>query len=176
MKKTALALSSVDTKRPIRIASVNETGKGNEWRQFTLGRLLLFAFTAYEERILEGYRAAGYPEVRQVHFNVTRHIDTEIGSRISDLAARAGVTKGAMGQLVADCERLGLVTRVSDSNDARATIVALSKRGRDLMEVTRRASREIEADFAAAVGTDAFAAVRTGLTALRDKLPSPNAR
>ena len=163
-------MGSVDTKRVIRIARTPVTGKGAEWRQFTFGRLLLFAFTAYEERILESYRAAGYPEVRQVHFNVTRHIDVGTGTRIGDLAARAGVTKGAMGQLVADCERLGLVSRSPDPADGRATIVELSKRGLALLDVTHRASRRIERDFSNAIGAEAFAGLRNGLISLRENL------
>jgi DNA-binding MarR family transcriptional regulator len=147
---------------------------GAEWRQFTLGRLLLFVFSAYEERMLASYRAAGFPEVRQAHFNVSRHIDIANGSRISDLATRAGVTKGAMGQLVADCERLGLVTLSADPADARAKIVELSKRGRALMDVTRRASRRIEGEFSKLVGAQEFAAVRAGLIHLREKMTAPS--
>lgn len=145
-------------------------GRGANWRQLTLGRLLLFASTAYQERIIESYRRAGFPEVRPVHFNVTRHIDIESGTRIGDLAARAGVTKGAMGQLVADCEHLGLVSRSPDPNDARATIVTLSERGHALLTVTRRASSRIDTEFAKAIGPDAFSALRSGLIALRDEL------
>ncbi len=144
-----------------------------EWRQFTFGRLLLFALTTYQDRVIEIVRAEGFPEVRHVHFNVTRHIDFNAGSRISDLAKRAGVTKGAMGQLVADCERLGFVRRRADPNDARVTIVALSARGHALMDVTRSAGRRIEAAFAEAVGASDFAALRDALIALRDTIGVP---
>ena len=146
--------------------------KADEWRQFTFGRLLLVALSTYEERMLEAYRAAGFPDVRQAHLHVTRHIDTASGSRISDLAARAGVTKGAMGQLVADCERIGLVELAVDPADGRAKIVALAARGRALLAVTRRASRRIETDFSQLIGIADFTALRGGLLALRDKLPS----
>jgi DNA-binding MarR family transcriptional regulator len=170
VKRTSLNVSSVDTKRVIRIANTVVAGEGAEWRQFTLGRLLIFAYGAYETRILEEYRAAGYPDVRQAHLSVTRHIDVGTGTRISDLAARAGVTKGAMGQLVADCERIGLVTRLPDPVDARATIVELTKRGRALLDVSRRAGIRIEAEFAAAIGAEQGAALRNSLIALREQL------
>lgn len=170
MTRPGLNVSSVDTKRAIRITNKTAAGEGAAWRQFTLGRLLLFAYGTYQTRIIEEYRAAGYPDVRQVHFNVTRHIDISRGTRISDLAARAGVTKGAMGQLVGDCERLGLVSRSPDPADARATIVELTERGHALLGVTRRASRRIEAEFAKAIGAENIAAVRDGLIALRAKL------
>ena len=166
----SLTVRSVDTKRVIRITKVAKAGDGAEWRQFTLGRLLLFAYGTYGERILEEYRAAGYPEVRHVHLSVTRHIDVGAGTRISDLASRAGVTKGAMGQIVADCERIGLVERSPDPLDARATLVELTERGHALLAVTRRAGRRIEAEFSKAIGPDDFAALRNGLIALRDKV------
>ena len=141
-----------------------------EWRQFTFGRLLLFVFNAYELRILESYRANGFEDVRQVHFSVTRHIDMSRGTRIGDLAARAGITKGAMGQLVAECERLELVALSPDPSDGRAKIVELSKRGRKLMEVTHRSSKRIEADFAELIGTESFSTLRGTLIELREKM------
>jgi hypothetical protein len=98
-KRKSVSIRSVDTKRLIRIARDQREETGAAWRQQTLGRLLLFITSTYEERILDQYRAAGFPEVRQVHLHVTRHIDIATGSRISDLAARAGVTKGAMDSL-----------------------------------------------------------------------------
>jgi DNA-binding MarR family transcriptional regulator len=164
----------VDTKRLIRIARDQREETGAAWRQQTLGRLLLFITSTYEERILDQYRAAGFPEVRQVHLHVTRHIDIATGSRISDLAARAGVTKGAMGQLVADCERLGLVELTPDPGDARAKIVELAPRGHELLKVTRQASRRVEAQFAKLIGADEFAALRNGLIALRERLAGPS--
>jgi DNA-binding MarR family transcriptional regulator len=154
---------------------VPKPSAGAAWRQLTLGRLLLFVSSTYEERMLEFYRAAGFTEVRHVHLHVTRHIDIANGSRISDLATRAGVTKGAMGQFVADCERLGLVERSPDPADARATIVVLAPRGHALLEVTRRASRRIEAEFAKLIGADEFTALRGSLIALRERLTAHDA-
>jgi DNA-binding MarR family transcriptional regulator len=161
---------SVDTKRLVRAGTVRDDGRAPEWRQFTFGRLLLFVFNAYETRMLESYRAGGFPEVRQVHLNITRHIDVPGGTRIGDLAARAGVTKGAMGQLAAECERLGLVEFSPDPGDARAKIVVLSLRGRKLLALTKRASKRIEAEFAKLIGADRFAAVIEGIIALRERM------
>jgi DNA-binding MarR family transcriptional regulator len=173
---------SVDTGRVIRISSGIDTEKfagfapdsTSEWRQYTLGRLLLFAFNVYEARILESYRAGGFPEIRQVHFAVMRHIDDPGGTRVGDLASRAGVSKGAMGQLVAEFEQLGFITTAPDPADARAKLVELSKRGRQLMELTHRASKRIEAEFAKTLGGDDFAALRNGLVKLRRQMAKEN--
>ena len=174
---TVTALS-VDTKRVMRLSSgadpENLEGLDLDatmvWRHYNIGRLLLFAFHAFEARVLESYHAAGYTDVRQVHFNVLRHIDVPKGTRIVDLAARAGVTKGAMGQLVEECGRLGLVELRSDPADGRAKIVAYSKRGREFMNITRRAAKRIEADFAKLLGAERYASLREDLIALREKI------
>jgi DNA-binding MarR family transcriptional regulator len=172
-RKPAPIIRSVDTKRLIRIGvdtGAGAAGTDDAWRQFTFGRLLLFAFSEYETRVLDAYRAAGYPDVRQVHFSVTRHIDTVAGSRVGDLAARAGITKAAMGQLVAECARLDLVSLSSDPSDGRAKVVRLTKRGHELLSVTQRCSKQIEAEFTAAIGAKKFGALREGLVALREEL------
>jgi DNA-binding MarR family transcriptional regulator len=179
-RKGPLSISarSVDTKRVIRISNgVDAEAFGGiaadtalEWRQYTFGRLLLYVFNAYESRILESYRAAGFPEIRQVHFAVMRHIDIAGGTRVGDLATRAGISKGAMGQLVAEFEQLGFIKTAPDPADARAKLVELSKRGRALMQVTHRSSKRIEAEFAKKIGAANFAALRTGLVELRQAM------
>jgi DNA-binding MarR family transcriptional regulator len=169
---------SVDTKRVMRVSSGADPEKfegldldaTQTWRHDNIGRLLLFAFHAFEARILESYHTAGYSEVRQVHLNVLRHIDVPKGTRIVDLAARAGVTKGAMGQLVEECARLGLVELRSDPTDRRAKIVGYSARGRTFMSVTRRSAKRIEADFAELLGAAEYAALRDYLIGLRKKI------
>jgi DNA-binding MarR family transcriptional regulator len=174
----AIVARSVDTKRAMRISSGVDPEKfegldadaKQAWRHFTLGRLLLFAFHAFEARILDSYHAAGFTEVRQVHLNVLRHIDVPRGTRIVDLAARAGVTKGAMGQLVEELAHLGLVELTSDPADGRAKRVNYSKRGREFMAVTRRSAKRIEADFAQLLGPAEYEELRARLIELREKI------
>lgn len=137
------------------------------WRHNNLGRLLHFAFAAFEAQLLAGYHAAGFTDVRQVHLNALRHIDYRGGTRIVVLAERAGVTKGAMGQLIEDCRRLGLVELEADPSDKRAKIVQFTARGRRLMTVTRRVAERIEADFEAIVGAKNYQRLRADLLELR---------
>jgi len=176
-RRSVTALS-VDTKRVMRVSSGVDPEKfeglgpdsAQAWRHYNIGRLLLFAFHAFEARILESYHAAGFNDVRQVHLNVVRHIDVPKGTRIVDLAARAGVTKGAMGQLVEECARLGLVELTPDPTDRRAKIVTYSKRGREFMAVTRRSAKRIEADFEKLLGSKRYTALRGDLIELREKI------
>ena len=178
VRRPSVTTQSVDTRRLKTVSSGVDPEKfeglvpdaAQAWRHDNLGRLLLFAFHAFEARLLESYHAAGFSDTRQVHLNVVRHIDLATGTRIVDLAARAGVTKGAMGQLVEECARLGLVDLTIDSADRRAKIVTYSKRGREFMAVTRRAAKRIEADFAKLLGDERYEALRDDLIALRTKI------
>jgi DNA-binding MarR family transcriptional regulator len=66
----------------------------------------------------------GYPEVRVPHINVFAHVPRGEGMRMSVLAEQMQLTPGAVTQLVAHLERLGLVRRVRDPSDGRGVIVA----------------------------------------------------
>lgn len=140
------------------------------WRHNNLGRLLHFAFAAFESEMLAGYHAAGFTDVRQVHLNALRHIDYRSGTRIVVMAERAGVTKGAMGQLVEDCRRLALVELEADPSDKRAKIVRFTARGRRLMSVTRRVAERIETEFESIVGAKNYERLRGDLLALRSAI------
>ena len=57
-------------------------------------------------------------------------LDDEGPLRISGLTAASGVSQPAMTELVARLQREGLVTRLTDPLDARATLVDITARGR----------------------------------------------
>jgi DNA-binding MarR family transcriptional regulator len=179
-RRPSVTTVSLDTKRKMVVGSANpelfeglDPDPAQAWRHNTLGRLLLFSFHAFEARLLDSYHAAGFSGVRQAHLNALRHLDLNTGTRIIDLAARAGVTKAAMGKLVADCRRLGLIDLRADPADGRAKIVSYSKKGRALVEVTRRAARRIEADFAHLIGTAQYEELRGHLVMLREQILHP---
>jgi len=179
-RRPSVTAVSLDTKRKMVVGSVDpelfeglDPDPAQAWRHNTLGRLLLFSFHAFEARLLESYHAAGFSGVRQAHLNALRHLDLNTGTRIIDLAARAGVTKAAMGKIVADCKRLGLINVRADPADGRAKIVSYSKKGHALVEVTRAAARRIEADFAALIGATQFKALRGHLVTLRERILHP---
>jgi len=73
-------------------------------------------------------------------------LDRDGPQRLSDLAAREGVTQPSMTALVTRLERDGLATRGADPSDGRAVVVTLTDAGRDVLTArrTRRASRLAE--------------------------------
>ncbi len=61
--------------------------------------------------------------------SVLATLDDDSPVRLTALAAATGVSQPAMTQLVRRLEREGLVTRLIDPEDARATLVAISDAG-----------------------------------------------
>jgi DNA-binding MarR family transcriptional regulator len=62
-----------------------------------------------------------------------RRLDRSGPTRLTTLAAEEGVSQPTMSQMVARLERQGLVARVEDPQDRRASLVAISDAGRTLM-------------------------------------------
>ena len=88
------------------------------------------------------------------------HVDHPGGTRITELAERAMMTKQSMGQLVADMETLGLAERITDPSDRRAKIVRLTDRGSAMHERPGEIVRGLEAAWAASLGEQKFAQLR----------------
>jgi DNA-binding MarR family transcriptional regulator len=116
-----------------------------------VGRLLLRAHRVFDAELNARLRERGYPDVRLAHSALFVHIDPE-GTRSSDLAERAGMTKQGMGQLVADLEDKGYVERVEDLADRRAKLVRLTKKGRRHVRDATEIIGEIEEAYARRLG------------------------
>jgi DNA-binding MarR family transcriptional regulator len=131
--------------------------------------IALFRHTAREmvDELIGRLRAAGYEDTTAAHHPLFESIDPG-GTRLTVLAARAGMTHQSMGELVGLLERRGYVERRSDPADGRVRLVVLTERGR---AVARQAVREIAAieaawlDRVAAAGfdLDVRALLREGL-------------
>lgn len=62
----------------------------------------------FSEHLLERLNRAGYEDLRPAHLMVFQHIDP-VGSRVTDLAAKAQMTKPSMAYLLKELERRGYV-------------------------------------------------------------------
>lgn len=121
------------------------------WRGHNAGRVLSNALRRFEERVMELMGAAGHTQVRRPHVNLTRHLDLD-GTRITELARRAGMTSAAMTELIDQCEGLGLVERVQDPADKRARVVRFTPQGLEWLDAFGRAVEQAEAELAAEIG------------------------
>ena len=148
-------------------------GADGAWRTHNMGRLLSSAFKAFTldvQRILHG---SGFPDVSEVHMTLFRNLDIG-GTRPSDLATRARMTKQAMTDLVRRTALLGLVERRTDPQDGRAQIVVLAPRGKQLMEETRLAIERAELLMAELVGTGFVAEIKRRLPGYVAAVQSPS--
>jgi DNA-binding MarR family transcriptional regulator len=107
----------------------------------------------------------GHPGIRPAHGCVFRFIDAP-GSRLTELAERAGLTKQAVGEVVDNLEQLGYVERVPDPEDGRAKTIRLTASGREARQAAARVFAEIERGWAERVGEERMALVRETLEQL----------
>jgi len=77
------------------------------------------------------------------------------------LAERAGMSKQAMNQLLLSLETAGYIERSAAEDDGRTRVVRLTRRGRAAYDRMAEVLKEIERDWAAELGTKAFADLKT---------------
>ena len=136
-----------------------------DWRRLNTGRLLYEGYEFYNAALLKSLIPAGFPGIRNTHFNLLRHLDAD-GTRMSDLASRADLTKPAITGLVRACQDLDLVTVEQSSDDARARMVRFSPLGLQLMRKIRQTLVTLERDLAARLGDEAYDQLRAALLTL----------
>jgi len=147
----------------------------DRWRGGHLGRLLGEAMRRFDARVLELMASnpevplalsnlASRAQIGAAHVHITRHLSLR-GSRLTELAASAGMSKQAMGDLVTQCEAWGLVRREADPLDARARRIVFTADGLLWLEAFRQAVATAEAEFKAQVGQDVATVVTLGLEA-----------
>jgi DNA-binding MarR family transcriptional regulator len=113
----------------------------------------------------------GYPEIRQTHGkNVFRVLDDE-GTRLTELAARARMTKQAIGELVDQLEAMGYVERRPDPLDGRAKIVVPTAAGKAAQATARECLLEIDAEWAQRLGPERMAALEDAITEIVSQTP-----
>jgi len=145
------------------------------WRETHLGRLLGQSMRRFDERVLALMarnvevplalsNLAAREQVSAAHIHITRHLALE-GSRLTDLATRAGMSKQAMGDLVDQCEAWGLVMRAPDDRDRRARVVRFTPVGLSWLAAFEQAVAQAEQEFRAEVGADVATVVALGLEA-----------
>jgi DNA-binding MarR family transcriptional regulator len=118
----------------------------------------------------------GYGDIRPAHGCVFSFIEETGGARLTALADRSGLTKQAVGEAVADLERLGYVERVPDPADGRAKIIRLTERGVEAMAAAAQIFSDVERRFAAEVGEARFEEFRETLRRLFLLTRTPPAR
>lgn len=134
-----------------------------------LGTLLRDPAMAINELVTTGLAERGFEDLPAAHATLGQHI-ADRGSRITELAQLAQVSKPTVVYLVNDLERLGYVERVPDPSDGRAKLVRLTERGIRAQSEARKLVAQIERDWSRALGASAFAELRRRLEDLHEIL------
>jgi len=132
-----------------------------------VGLLLFIPYRALEARVFEGLAAAGFDDFSPAQARVFQRIAPG-GSRLTDLAAQASITKQSAGFLVDQLERTGYVERVPDPGDRRARLVRVAERGVRCVELSRRFVAQVEAEWTEHLGERRMAQLRSSLADLRE--------
>jgi DNA-binding MarR family transcriptional regulator len=90
------------------------------------------------------------------------------GTRLTELAARANMTRPSMIELVDELQNMGYLERRPDPSDGRAKLIRLTHKGRRILTEALRAVEDIERGYAEAVGAQRFDALVATLQALLD--------
>ena len=120
-----------------------------------------------EARLFAAMGAAGFDDITLAQGRIAARIGPS-GTRLTDLAEQALVTKQTAGHLVDQLERAGYVRRVPDPTDARARLVQIAERGHALVALARKVEIEVEAEWTAHLGDEAAAQLRAALERLRE--------
>jgi DNA-binding MarR family transcriptional regulator len=128
-------------------------------------RLLGVAFDDFSRELNRRIAESDYGDLRATHGCVFGNIDPD-GSRLTELAERARMTKQSVGEVTSELEARGYVERVPDPNDGRAKIIRLTDRGRAAQALGRTIIDEIEQEWAERFGVERVAALRDALEAI----------
>lgn len=132
-----------------------------------VGLLLFIPYRAMESRVFAALASAGFDDFTPAQARVMQRIGPD-GTRLTELAEAAQVTKQTASFLVDQLERAGYVARTQDPSDARARLVRIADRGRAAQPVAAAAVAEVEAQWRAHLGVREWELLRGALGRLRE--------
>ncbi len=142
------------------------------YRRNNIGQSLLDVAKDFQRSALKEFAAEGHRRLQAAHQSVLSFLSLD-GTRLTELATRAGMTKQAMGQLVDEVERLGYVERIPDPSDGRAKIVRFTHKGRLLIKAGTKIGENIQAHYATLIGEEKMARLRELLEELHHSIRYP---
>ncbi|MFE9327957.1 MarR family winged helix-turn-helix transcriptional regulator [Nocardia sp. NPDC052278] len=132
-----------------------------------VGLLMFIAHRSMEDRIFADLAESGYDDITVAQGRLAARIGPD-GSRLTELAEQAQVTKQTAGFLVDQLERAGYVRRVPDPSDGRARLVVLSERGATMAAYANSVADRIEAEWATHLGVQRMRQLRETMARLRE--------
>jgi len=129
-------------------------------------RLLITLFRAFEEDVVEKLIKHGWKDISLSHLNVLRHLPYK-GAQIVEIAQAAGLTKQAIGKIVNELSKRGIVKLASHAEDGRAKLVTLTAKGEKLIQDSIEIIIEVERTYEKTLGKKTYTELRTSLETLQ---------
>ena len=120
-----------------------------------------------ERRVVEAVRSAGHDDITLAMARLAARIH-ENGSRLTDLADAAGVTKQTAYVLVEQLVTGGYVERTPDPSDGRARLIRVAPRGRRVQRIARRVEADVLREWEEHLGSRDLERLTDALTRLRE--------
>lgn len=118
-----------------------------------------------QSHMVQAAHRRGHPEIKHAHNAVFATLLDE-GSRATDMATRAGMTRQSMGEVIRDMVDLGILEMRPDPEDRRAKLVTYTDAGRELARGGYQHLIDLETRFAEEFGEDEYHLVRKFLERL----------
>jgi DNA-binding MarR family transcriptional regulator len=138
-----------------------------ERQEPNLGILLFVAYRALEQRAHDALVAADITDITLAQARIAARIGPH-GTRVSELAEQARVTKQSVAFLIEQLEATGYVERVPDPADRRARLVRLTARADRVVTAANTEVERVLAEWAEHVGADRLRQVHDTLLDLRE--------
>jgi DNA-binding MarR family transcriptional regulator len=130
-----------------------------------LALLLLAGFRTLADAATAELARRGHPDYRAAHDFALRAVAAGADSA-SELGRRLAVSKQAAAKTIATLEQRGYLTRSPDPADGRRMRVAVTERGRALMDDGEAVFDQLRADWAARLGAVRFGELEDALREL----------
>jgi DNA-binding MarR family transcriptional regulator len=112
---------------------------------------------AFQTHMIKNAHLRGRTDLKPAH-NALFSIMGAEGERASTLAARAGITRQSMGEVIRDLVGLGILEMVPDPEDGRAKVVRYTEDGKRFSDEGFGHIRSLEERFVEEFGADYEAA------------------
>lgn len=133
-------------------------------KRVSVGQLLFKAARLWNEEAMARVQKR-HPGARVAHTTLFPHIDLD-GTRQTEIARRAGITKQAVGQLVDELIAIGMLRRDPDPLDGRAQLVRFTDEGIAQLLAGLDVLDEVEIDLGGDVGAGTLDRLRRDLAKL----------
>jgi len=115
-------------------------------------------------------KSAGHDVVRPKHGAVFANIDLK-GTRATEIARRADISKAAVGELIDELEKSGYVIRQADKADRRAKLIVPTPQAVEVLKLVRAFNAALERRLKKELGATRYAELRAALFVIEPATP-----